>query len=111
MKTDRAAEVARRIKPGDPCPTCGRRLPKSVVGKGGLAQAMFAHRAERMLTVRAPAQDCGMDLATYYRVESGRTPELATALRISKWIGRPLEELIDEWKGKWTPPRRAGAKP
>ena len=79
---------------GDACPTCGRVLPRSKVGDTKLARALFGRRADELLSVRQAAAQAGVDHSTYYRTEAGKTPDLATFVRLATWLGDALEDYV-----------------
>jgi DNA-binding XRE family transcriptional regulator len=76
------------------CPTCGRKLPKSRVGDTKLAKALFGRRCDLVLTVRQAADKAGVDPSTFWRAESGKTPDLATFVKLAKWLGGEMEDLV-----------------
>lgn len=43
------------------------------------------------MTVRAAAKAAGISSATLWRVESGRAPDVATALAVCRWLGVTME--------------------
>ena len=76
------------------CPTCGRSLRTSIVGKTKLAKALFAQRQARKLDLRLAAKEASVPLATYYRAERGRMPDVETFAAFARWLNVRMETLL-----------------
>jgi len=69
-------------------------MRQSKVGDTKLAKAIFAQRAASVWTIRQAARAADIDHSTYYRVESGKVPDLATFVKLAKWLGVAMEDLV-----------------
>lgn len=56
-----------------------------------LATLLRRKRETLRLTMRGTAKRAGVDLATYFRAESGKRPDITTALRLCRWLGVSVE--------------------
>jgi DNA-binding XRE family transcriptional regulator len=86
--------TTRAVSKGEPCPTCGRMMRTSIVGKTPLAKALFAHRLAKKCDLRTAAKDAGVPMPTYYRAERGRMPDVATFAALARWMKVPMEDLL-----------------
>lgn len=78
----------------EPCPTCGRHWRPGQPGKTPLARALYEKRLKSRMSLREAAEDAGTSWTTYWRAERGRTPDVQTAILLSRWVKQPLDVLF-----------------
>ena len=64
-----------------------------------------AIRARRVTTGEATAEQLGISKVTLYRLERGdHSPTASTALKLARWLGWTMEQVVEAAAAPTTPP-------
>ena len=66
-----------------------------------LARALYAKRSDYKLTLRQAARQVGVSQPTLFRLETrAALPEMAVAVKASRWLGVSLDDLFGRRNGR-----------
>ena len=82
--------LPRPPEPQEFCDKCGQRLQTAPK----LGEALYQKRMGLGLTLSQAAKKLDLDLSTYHRCEQGHLPKVVIAVKLARWLGKPLEEFF-----------------